>query len=153
MFLSIYLSNTVKDILTCYGNLDYVVNEILKAGSNGLISIMDKPKAPEKKDGTYYNINILDEDYIELIKIYGTKSPRISLRRLLYWFVDNEMYAELGWEGKQEYKDSNDEKALALLSDIKLCLYKLEKLTTNCDKHISNIRNELNTMEDKIWYA
>lgn len=153
MKFSIYLSNDVKDALECYGPINDVVNKILECGAEGLFDIMDKPTPPPKENGKQIIIDVIEPNYLELVEMYGTKSSRISLRRLLYWFVDNEMYIELGWEGTQKYKDSNNEKALVLLSNIKLHLYKLEKLVTNCDKQLSNIRNELNTMEDKIWYA
>lgn len=153
MKFSIYLSNDVKDILECYGPINDVVNKILECGAEGLFDIMDKPTPPPKENGKQIIIDVIEPNYLELVEMYGTKSSRISLRRLLYWFVDNEMYIELGWEGTQKYKDSNNEKALVLLSNIKLHLYKLEKLVTDCDDQLSNIRNELNTMEDKIWYA
>lgn len=153
MKFSIYLSNDVKDILECYGTINDVVNKILECGAEGLFDIMDKPTPPPKENGKQIIIDVIEPNYLELVEMYGTKSSRISLRRLLYWFVDNEMYVELGWEGTQKYKDSNYEKALVLLSNIKLHLYKLEKLVTNCDDQLSKIRNELNTMEDKIWYA
>ena len=153
MKFSIYLSNDVKDILECYGTINDVVNKILECGAEGLFDIMDKPTPPPKENGKQIIIDVIEPNYLELVEMYGTKSSRISLRRLLYWFVDNEMYVELGWEGTQKYKDSNYEKALVLLSNIKLHLYKLEKLVTNCDDQLSKIRNELNTMEDEIWYA
>ena len=147
------MANNVRNILECYGPINDVVNKILECGAEGLFDIMDKPTPPPKENGKQIIIDVIEPNYLELVEMYGTKSSRISLRRLLYWFVDNEMYLELGWEGTQKYKDSDNEKALVLLSNIKLHLYKLEKLVTNCDDQLSNIRNELNTMEDKIWYA
>lgn len=155
MKFSIYLSNNVIDILECYGPINDVVNKILECGAEGLFDIMDKPTPPPKENGKQVIIDVTEPNYLALVDMYSVKSSRISLRRLLYWFVDNEVYVELGWEGVQKYKDSNAEKALTLLSNIKLYLYRLERLTINydCDKQLSNIRNELNTMEDKIWYA
>lgn len=153
MKFSIYLSNNVIDVLECYGPINDVVNKILECGAEGLFDIMDKPTPPPKENGKQVIVDVTEPNYLALVDMYSVKSSRISLRRLLYWFVDNEVYVELGWEGVQKYKDSNAEKALTLLSNIKLYLYRLEKLTTNCDDQLSNIRNELNTMEDKIWYA
>ena len=153
MKFSIYLSNDVINILECYGPINDVVNKILECGAEGLFDIMDKPTPPPKENGKQVIVDVIEPNYLALVDMYSVKSSRISLRRLLYWFVDNEVYVELGWEGVQKYQDSNAEKALTLLSNIKLYLYRLEKLTTNCDDQLRNIRNELNTMEDKIWYA
>ena len=122
MMLSVYLSNDVHDILSCYGPLDDVVNKILKAGSQGIIDIMNKPSAPEKKGGTNYQVNIEDTDYIALVDTYGPKSSRISLRRLLYWFVENEVYEELGWEISESYIDSKNSKKYKAIVELKNAL-------------------------------
>ena len=153
MRFSIYLSNDVIDILQCYGTISDVTNKILECGAEGMFDIMDKPTPPPKQNGKQVIIDVIEPNYLDLIEMYSIKSSRISIRRLLYWFVENEMYAELGWEGVQKYKDSGTEKALAMIGDIKVQMYRLEKLTFNCDDEFETIRQKLNEIEGKIWDA
>ena len=151
MVIRIYLEHRIKDVLDCYGNLSDVVNKILEEGAIGNIDIMNKPTCPERGGGQYYNVDIVEPTYLELYELYGPKSSRISLRRLLYWFVDNEIYNELGWEGVKEYLSSDMDNALSTIADIKLYLRKLEKYYPNCKTETKDIFNKLNEIEGNIW--
>ena len=151
MTLTVYLETRIIDILNCYGSLDDVVNRILEAGTRGEIDLMDKPTCPPKQNGQHYAVDITEPNYLELYNLYGAKSSRISLRRLLYWFVDNEIYNDLGWEGVEYFKDSSDDRAVKLIGDIKLLLYRLEHSCTGCHEEIITIRENLNEMERKVW--
>lgn len=153
MKFSIYLSHDVINVLQCYGKLDDVVNKVLQSCEEGLFDIMDKPKPPPKQGGRQVVINVIEPNYLELVRMYGPKSSRISLRRLLYWFVENEIYVELGWEEVEQYKNSTTEKAISMLSNIKLELYTLEKLIFDCNEEVKIIREKLNEIEGKIWDA
>lgn len=153
MILSVYLSSEIKNILSCYGSLDEVVNKILMAGSQGLIDIMEKPPAPEKKGGTYYRINIEEPDYISLIETYGAKSSRISLRRLLYWFVENEIYEELGWEPSEEFVEEKRNKKYEAITELKQALFKIRQYFPQYDDHFEEFKNLLREIEDEVWYA
>lgn len=153
MQLTIYLSDVVYDVLKCYGRLDEVVNKILEAGAEGVIDIMNKPTVSEKRDGHYYKINITEPCYISLLEMYGTKSSRISLRRLLYWFVENEVYSELLWEPVDEWVDEHASKSFDVLMDTKQNIYKLSKLFPQYEQEISNIYDILNKIEKEAWNA
>lgn len=151
MTVTIYLEERITDILNCYGSLNDVVNRILEAGARGEFEVMDKPTCPPKKNGAHYAVDITEPTYLGLYEIYGSKSSRISLRRLLYWFVDNEIYNDLGWEGSDYFKDSSDDRAVQLIGDIKLLLYRLEHSCSGCHEEVAIIRENLNEMERKIW--
>lgn len=153
MTLSVYLAHDVKAILSCYGSLDSVVDKILVAGANGLIDIMEKPSAPEKKGGTYYQINIREPNYIALVETYGTKSSRISLRRLLYWFVENEVYLELGWELCEEFIDQKNNKMYQAIIQLKEALYNAREYIPQHREEIDEFRNLISEVEEEIWYA
>lgn len=98
MTINIHLHKEIADSLRCFGDLSTVVNRILQAGANGLIDIMDKDACPDKEGCEHCRIEITEPNYLELYTTYGPKNRRISLRRLLYWFVENEIYDELGWQ-------------------------------------------------------
>ena len=98
MTINIHLHKEIADSLRCFGDLSTVVNRILQAGADGLIDIMDKDACPDKDGCEHCRIDITEPNYLELYKTYGPKNRRISLRRLLYWFVENEIYDELGWQ-------------------------------------------------------
>lgn len=153
MTLSVYLSHDVHQILLCYGSLDDVVNKILDAGTQGLIDIMEKPSAPEKRGGTYYKVNIKNQDYISLIETYSSKSSIISLRRLLYWFVDNEIYEELGWEITQDYQDKKSDNKYKVLTELKQALFKARNVIPEHRSEIDEFRNLIIEIEDELWYA
>lgn len=98
MTINIHLHKEIADALRCFGDLSTVVNRILQAGADGLIDIMDKDACPDKEGCEHCRIDITEPNYIELYKTYGPKNRRISLRRLLYWFVENEIYDQLCWQ-------------------------------------------------------
>lgn len=102
--VNVYLHDVVYNTLTLFGDIDNVVNRILDAFSEGKIDITNKPQCPEKRNGSQYCITINNQDYINLLNTIG-RSNTISLRRLLYWFVDQEIYNELGWEVINNVKD------------------------------------------------
>ena len=153
MTLSVYLAHDIKSVLSCYGSLDIVVDKILTAGAEGLIDIMEKPSAPEKKGGTYYQINIREPNYIALVETYGTKSSRISLRRLLYWFVENEVYLELGWEPCEEFVDQKNKKGYQAVMQLKEALYNAREYIPHLRTEIDEFRNLISEVEEEIWHA
>lgn len=153
MIVSVYLSSELHQILCCYGSLDDVVNKILDAGTQGLIDIMQKPSAPEKRGGAYYHINVRNQDYVTLMETYGPKSSRISLRRLLYWFVENEVYEELGWEANEEYVDKRENQKHQAIIELKQALFKARTIIPEHRGEIDEFRNLINEIEEKLWYA
>ena len=95
----IYLSYPVIDVLKCLGpSLDDVVNKILAYGEQGLFDIENKPPVGTKIGGKHCTVNITNQHYLDLIATVGEKNNTISLRRLLHWFVEEEIYEECGWE-------------------------------------------------------
>ena len=89
MILSVYLHKDRADVLRTFGSLDEVVDRILSACDEGEFDIENKPECEPREGASRYNIKITNESYIDMLKNFGVKCKRISLRRLLYWFVDN----------------------------------------------------------------
>ncbi len=153
MIMSIYLSDDVANVLRCYGTLNDVVNKILVAGAEGAIDIMQKPKITERKGGHYYQIRIGEPNYLSLIDIYGASSSKISLRRLLYWFVENEVYQELSWEPCENYIDENINRGYDAIMNLKQDIYKASRLLPTYDDAFTTIRNIINEIEEELWHA
>lgn len=110
MIVNIYLHQDIAHTLMCFGNdMSEVVNKILEAGEDGLIELTDHDPCPDKTNCLHYRVNIFNENYLLLYEQFGHSSNKISLRRLLYWFVENEIYDELGWKPIKQYINSKQE--------------------------------------------
>lgn len=129
MKVSVYLHEEIYSILRCYGDIDVVVNKVLDEASKGSFDVMDKPTVPSRDGARRFDVDIRNRDYLELLQAYPPNSARISLRRLLYWFVENEMYEMLDWELVDTYRDKNYGKRMDLIKNIR---QNLEKLCTIC---------------------
>lgn len=154
MILSVYLHKTLYLALTRFGTLDEVINRILDEGTNGKIDIMNKPICPPKKDGSLYQIKIVNKDYISLYETMG-RSAKISLRRLLYWFVDNEIYNLLGWKVKsiddfQQNVEKNTEIIGNLHKSISLLNTACLLMNDECKNKVKNIIKELLDVEKEV---
>jgi hypothetical protein len=115
MKMSLYLHDEIYAILRCYGTLDDVVNRVLDAGTEGAFDILDKPKVPDRAGARRFDVDVKNEEYIDAVRRHNYNSPKTSLRRLLYWFVENEMYDVLDWEVVDLYKDRYFDKRNKLL--------------------------------------
>ena len=81
------------DFINQFGGLSVVAKTMVDLVYDGLIEPDDMYKCPLGDNScisTSASINV--ERYAELVKLYGVSSPRISIRRYLYYFVDNEIY-------------------------------------------------------------
>ena len=104
---SIYLHREIVDTLRCFGELDEVINKILLEAASGKFDLMDKPPCPDRSGAGRYEVDIVEPNYLDLLNIYTPFSPKISIRRLIYWFVENEIYTSLGWEQIKNFESRN----------------------------------------------
>lgn len=144
MIQSVYLHDYIVDTLKMYGELDICINKILKHVEVNGLQIEDLPECPSRIDAKRYNVFINNSYYNELVEAYGIKSKRISLRRLLYYFIDNELYNEYGWEPINDYVSTNDAKINKQYAKVSAELNKLlSLLLKNNDDRASNIIHAL----------
>ena len=127
MIFSIYLHKHIAETLMCYGSLSGVVNKILETSEQGIFDVVDMPKCESREGATRYLINVTNETYLSLVEAFPPNSPRISLRRLLYWFVEQEMFDVLEWVPVAEYVSKDKEKILKKIGGIKSELSKLQR--------------------------
>ena len=128
MVKTIYLHEYVIQILETFGKIDEVINKIVDIAMSGQLDIESAPVAPPQKDCTQCFIDIKNIEYLRLLDIRGHRNNRLSLRRLIYQFVDEEIYNTLGWATENYVPDSSTSKfrtQLARSIDNLIKLYKL----------------------------
>ena len=151
MQLSIYLHRQIVEILTCYGDLNTVINRILREAAAGKFDVMHKPPAPSRETASRYDITITEPSYLELLDVYGPHSSKISIRRVIYWFVDNEMYDEFEWEQIQVFQDKHKQ---LLLKKLQYAISELEKAKRYCTDsltiQLSDICNSIKGLKEEL---
>lgn len=144
MVISVYLHDYVADTLRCYGTLSEVVNKILEDTASGKYELFDKPPCPSRQGAKRYDVDITNEFYLELLTCYDVRSSHISLRRLLYWFVENEMPELLEWKKVNVFVDSKEKIYRKKLSD---AINSLQRASLYCSgdnfEILTNIINNL----------
>ena len=151
MIISIYLHKEIANTLKTFGDLEKVVNEILFAGAEGAYDITNKPNCVSREGARRYEINITEPEYLELLKTYPINSSRISLRRLLYWFVENEIYNDLNWTPTNNYVDEGRIMLTKIVRNAETNMYKLSKyLQYDLQSECQEIINLLTSLEEKI---
>ena len=147
---SIYLHSCIVNVLKCYGDLDEVINKILYEGAKGTIEIMDKPPCPDRDGASRYDVDITDENYLQLLSYYSPYSSKISIRRLIYWFVENEMYNELGWTQSKSYESRELKLFNNKLSNATSELQKSKRYNVRFSKEIDNICEQISLIMEKV---
>ena len=151
MTIGVYLHSYIADTLRCYGNLSDVVDRILAEGANGAFELTDLQKCESRDNVSRYNIEVTNPDYLQLVYIYGVNSSKISLRRILYWFVENEMYEQLGWTPIRAYISKNDKLILTRLSNVLKELNKaLLYASANVKPQLTAIYNDAQSLYKKL---
>lgn len=156
MIVSIYLERYAIDVMECYGTINDVVNRMLDAADGDTCDVFDKPSAgPRTIDSVRVDIDVTNDDYLQLMDTFPSNSPRISLRRYIHWFIDNEMPQFLGWEVVNEYRKKEKDKIKHLLSKaeasvkragthlVQLGEFECEAIMQNILKEISLVRKQL----------
>ena len=151
MIFSVYLHAPIAETLKCYGDLSEVTNKILSCAEQGIFDVVDMPHAPDRSGASRYDIDVTSEFYISLVESFPPNSPRISLRRLLYWFVEQEMYDVLEWVPTFPYISKEKNKILKKIGGIESDLHKLLlKLNEEEKQYCRNTILQLNELKEVI---
>ena len=91
----VYLPDEVYDVLCMFGDFDDVVDRILTLYEEEAISV-DVEHLPNYANhcDTRRKVRIYNRWYEELLEYYGASSTKYSLRRMLCYFVYEELYEE-----------------------------------------------------------
>lgn len=141
MKFSVYLHKPIADVLRCYGDLSEVTNRILSLADEGVIDVFNKPDIPNRDGAARYTIDVTNEGYLALLNTYSANSKHISLRRLLYWFVENELYYEVGWKVVNEYRDAGKDRAIKRLDSAYDNITRVK--TSMQDSYVTSLCDEL----------
>lgn len=131
---SLYLHSDISDVLKSYcGTIERAIDDILTEYDLGNIDIENCPQCRPREGANRFNVNITNKTYLQMVELYGVKSKRISIRRLLYWFVEYEIYDELGWQPKENFVDNVTKRKDRLITNI---LSDLTKLKIHMSKNV-----------------
>lgn len=146
MTQSIYLHRYVVDTLSLFGELSDVINRILQEGADGKIELLNRPPCTNRKGAGRYNVNITQQDYLELLECYPVNSSKVSIRRLLYWFVDFEIYEQLEWKPTRKYENKILQKQLKYVDNARTFVTRIFLLNKNDKEAIQMI----STIDDSL---
>lgn len=124
--VNIAIDNNYYNILRMFGTIDDVVDKALKLVEQGDVDIESCPPVPTNRNCKHIVVVINNEHYEELRAKYGPTSSKISVNRLLYYVVDNELYSVYGWE--QNFELTKDQKQMVQSCKCDI-LYRLSKLS------------------------
>lgn len=126
MLIKTYLHDQIADTIQLFGTIDDVANKIIDAGMAGVFDIENLPACPKGNAAKKFYIDITNEDFLEMREQRGSRSNAVSIRRILYWFVDNEAWDILNMPFRsQNYVSSGKLKYITRATTIATELYKL----------------------------
>lgn len=98
MLLHTWLHHEYYEALERYGGLNNAADALLQAMCDGRLPLdwSELPPAPPSSGASHYIVTVSEPRYVQLLTLHGPRSPRYSLRRLLYAAVDNNWLEELG---------------------------------------------------------
>ena len=97
MKVTVRLHDEYYRYLLQFGLLQEVIDRILQSICDKQIDFEQFDKVPDVKGARNLTVEIDNPFYLELVDTYGIHNYKISIRRMLYWFVDYDMGNEWGW--------------------------------------------------------
>ena len=93
---SLYLHVEIIETLKCFGELYEVINRLFEDTiNNGMLYESTFENAPPREGARRIDAWIKTDIVSQL--------SRVRVRTAIYWFVENEVYSELGWKMKNGY--------------------------------------------------
>ena len=135
--VNIAIDNNYYNILRLFGTMDEVVDKALKLVEQGEIDFDRCPQIPTTKNCRHIVVAISNPYYEELRALHGATSSKISINRLLYYIVDNELYYTYGWERNFELSKDQKRQVESWKCDIMYRISKLSKLLVSHEQQVS----------------
>ena len=138
------------NILTVFGSIEDVIYKALELCENGEIDLENLPQTANFVNTATKPVSVIitNSYYENLRNIYGATSPKVSLRKLLCYIVENEIYFDYHWEVVQVYDTETRNKINSYKYDITNKATKLVKLLK--DEATKNKINEFIKLIDSL---
>ena len=135
--VNIAIDNNYYNILRLFGTMDEVVDKALKLVEQGEIDFDRCPQIPTTKNCRHIVVAISNPYYEELRALHGATSSKISINRLLYYIVDNELYYTYVWERNFELSKDQKRQVESWKCDIMYRITKLSRLLVSHEQQVS----------------
>lgn len=153
MLMSVYLHSTVAAVLRCFGTLDEVTDRILQLAADGHFDVTHMPPCGPRDGAARYNIEVTEPNYLQLLEDFGPHNSSVSLRRVLYWFVENQVYEEYGWEQSVAYKDKVEARLKRYLATARDTLTRASHLPSNKQAELQDIIQRIDSIQEDIRHV
>ena len=94
--MRITVNRSTVQILKAFGDLNEVADKILDYCEETDNPFEDMPPI-QLNEPTKISVEVTNTTFLQLVNLYGARSNKVSLARVLEWFVTNEEYINLGW--------------------------------------------------------
>lgn len=126
---SLYLHQEIIDLLECFGELSDVINRLLEECiDKGLIYQDVISNAPDRDGARRIDVFIKYDNICQL--------ANLRVRSIVYWFVENEIYTELGWQMRNDYGKKQKQK---IEKQFNLTISNLRKLDELCNGKVKDV--------------
>lgn len=133
---SVYLHQDVIDVLECFGKISDVLTKMMKTlVQTDLLSGETLGTAPSREDARRIEFFVDDDTVIQL--------TGLPFRQIIYWFVENEVYEQLGWKPIREYREREKTRIINGFDRVLSELSKLNFLVNN------SLQDVINTLEER----
>ena len=108
MEVKVSLPVDVLEIMKQFGTPSEVTDRILAAGEEWYFDMENCPAYETSCRNVRIPITVTNQYYEELVFTRGEHSNKVSLRRIISYFIYNELYNELGWEPVDSTSETNE---------------------------------------------
>lgn len=129
MEVKVNLPVDVLETMKQFGTPSEVANKILAAGEEWYFDMENCPAYETSCRNVRTPLTITNQYYEELLCTRGEHSNKLSLRRIISYFIYNELYNELGWEPVGSKPETN-----SMSNDIKKIITRVEALRTKLNR-------------------
>lgn len=133
---SVYLHQDVIDVLECFGKISDVLTKMMKTlVQTDLLDGETLGTAPSREDARRIEFFVDDDTVLQL--------TGLPFRQIIYWFVENEVYDQLGWEPVREYREREKTRITNGFDRVLSELSKLNSLVNN------SLQDVIDTLEER----
>lgn len=153
MEVKVSLPKDVLEVMKQFGTPSEVADRILVAGEEWYFDMENCPAYESNCRNVRVSLTITNQYYEELVLMRGEHSNKVSLRRIISYFIYNELYNELGWEPINSTSESN-----LMCDEIKKLINRVATLRTemnrkSCSEGVRECNEICNSLERLYNYA